>query len=47
MNEEEKKMVEKDSYFVSICFAPWFLKSYNNQRVSDYDLAAFKTSFTK
>jgi hypothetical protein len=28
MDEEEKKMVEIASYFVSICYAPWILKSY-------------------
>ena len=31
MDEEEKKMVEIAIYFVSICYAPWFLKSYLSQ----------------
>ncbi len=43
MNEEEKKMLETASYFVSICYAPWFLKSYLSQA---NDLEAIKTSFT-
>ena len=43
MDEEEKKMEEIASYFVSICYAPWFLKSYLNQA---NDLKAIKTSFT-
>ena len=43
MDEEEKKMVEIASYFVSICYAPWFLKSYLSQA---NDLEAIKTSFT-
>ncbi len=43
MDEEEKKMVEIASYFVSTCYAPWFLKSYLSQA---NDLEAIKTSFT-
>ena len=45
MDEEEKKMVEIASYwyFVSIFYAPWFLKSYLSQA---NDLKAIKTSFT-
>ncbi len=31
MDEEEKKIVEIACYFVSICYAPWFLKSYLSQ----------------
>ncbi len=33
MDEEEKKMVETASYFVFICYAPWFLKSYLRQTI--------------
>jgi hypothetical protein len=45
MDEREKKMVEitTGSYFVSICYAPWFLKSYLSQA---NDLKAVITSFT-
>jgi len=43
MDEEEKKTVEIASYFDSICYAPWFLKSYLSQA---NDLKAIKTSFT-
>ena len=28
MNEEEKTMLETAAFFISICYAPWFLKSY-------------------
>jgi hypothetical protein len=42
---EEKKMVETASYFVSICYAPWFLKSCIGYKASANDLAAFKTGF--
>ncbi len=46
MNEDEKKMGETASYFVSICYAPWFLKFSLSQKVSANDLEAIKTSFT-
>jgi len=46
MNKEEKTMVETASYFVSICYAPWFLKSYLGYKASAYVLSAFKASFT-
>jgi hypothetical protein len=39
MDEEEKKMEEIASYFVSICYDPWFLKSYFSQA---NDLEAIK-----
>lgn len=45
MNEEEKKMVETASFFVSICYAPWFLKSYLGSKAPANDLSAFKASF--
>ncbi len=38
-------MVETASYFVSICYAPWLLKSYLSQKVLVNNLAAFKTIF--
>jgi hypothetical protein len=44
---EEKKMVEIAIYFVSICYAPWFLKSKLSQKVSANDLAAFKKLYHK
>jgi hypothetical protein len=37
MNEEEKKMVETASFFVSICYAPWFLKSSIGYKASAND----------
>ncbi len=43
MDEEEKKMVEIASYFDSICYAPWFLKSYLSQA---NDLEAMQSSFS-
>jgi hypothetical protein len=38
-------MVETASYFVSISYAPWLLKSYLSQKVLVNNLAAFKTIF--
>ncbi len=43
MDEEEQKTVEIASYLDSICYAPWFLKSYLSQA---NDLEAMKTSFS-
>jgi hypothetical protein len=28
INEKEKMMLETVAYFISICYAPWALKSY-------------------
>ena len=42
---KDKKMVEKASYFASICYAPWFMKSYLSQKVSANDWGAFSKSY--
>ena len=45
MNEKEKKMVKIEAFFVSVCYGPWFLKSYMVDKSTSNDLAAFKSSF--
>lgn len=44
-NEDEKKMLETAAFFVAICYAPWFLKSYLVEQSSSNDLSAIKSSF--
>lgn len=45
MNEEERTMVETAAFFVSICYAPWFLKCYLADKAPKNDLEAFKDAF--
>ena len=45
MNEEEKTMVETASFFVVICYTPWFLKAYLTSNAPNNDLNAFKEVF--
>ncbi len=45
MNEEEKTMLETAAFFISICYAPWFLNSYMVVKAPSNDLAAFKSAF--
>ena len=45
MNQEEKKMVETAAFFVSICYGPWFLKSYFVDKATCNDLVAYKAAF--
>ena len=45
MNQEEKKMVEEASFFVSVCYAPWFLKTYLVAKAPANDLNSFKEAF--
>ena len=45
MNEEEKTMLETAAFFISICYAPWFLKSYMVVKAPSNDLVAFKSAF--
>jgi hypothetical protein len=43
---EEKTMVETAAFFVSVCYAPRFLKSYYLVDKAPYnDLSAFKSAF--
>src|SRR6218665_1520151 len=44
MNKEEEKMVQTSSFFISVCYAPWFLKSYIGFKIPANDLAAIKAS---
>lgn len=44
-NEEEKKMLETAAFFISVCYAPWFLKSYLVDKSPSNDLAAIKSAF--
>jgi hypothetical protein len=45
INEEEKIMIETAALFISICYAPWFLKSYMVTKAPSNDLSAVKSSF--
>ena len=45
MNEEDKKMVKTASFFVSVCYGPWFLKSYMVDKLHSNNLTAFKSLF--
>jgi hypothetical protein len=45
INEEEKIMMETAALFISICYAPWFLKSYMVTKAPSNDLSAIKSSF--
>jgi hypothetical protein len=45
LNEEEKNMLEIAAFFVSVCYAPWFLKSYVVEKSPFNDLAAIKSAF--
>ena len=45
INEEEKIMMETAALFISICYAPWFLKSYMVNKAPSNDLSAVKSSF--
>lgn len=45
MNCEEREMVNKAAFLVSICYAPWFLKSYMSDTATANDLMAYKSSY--
>jgi hypothetical protein len=40
INEDEKIMMETAALFISICYAPWFLKSYMVNKAPSNDLSA-------
>ena len=44
MSKEEETMVSKASMFTGICYAPWFLQSYNGVKAPSNDLEAFRVS---
>jgi hypothetical protein len=45
INEDEKIMMETAALFISICYAPWFLKSYMVNKAPSNDPSAVKSSF--
>jgi hypothetical protein len=45
INEEEKMMLETAALFISICYAPWFIKFYMVTKAPSNDLSAIKSSF--
>ncbi len=44
-NEEEKIIMETAAFFISICYAPRFRKSYMVTKAPSNDLSAVKSSF--
>jgi hypothetical protein len=42
---EEKMMLETAALFISICYAPWALKSYMVVKAPSDDLSAIKSAF--
>jgi uroporphyrinogen-III decarboxylase len=45
LNEEEKNLLKHAAFFISVCYAPWFLKSYVVEKSPFNDLAAIKSAF--
>ena len=45
MNTERKNMVENAAFFITICYAPWFLKSYLVNKSTSNDINAIKSAF--
>ena len=45
MNMEEREMISKAAFFVSICYGPWFLKSYLASKATANDLQSLKSSY--
>ena len=45
MNTERKNMVENAAFFITICYAPWFLKSYLVGKSTSNDINAIKSAF--
>ena len=44
MNAEERDIFSKAAFFISICYAPWFLKSYLSDKSTANDLEAYKSA---
>jgi hypothetical protein len=42
INEKEKMMLETAAHFISICYAPWALKSYMVAKAPSNVLSAFQ-----
>ena len=45
INEKEKMMLETAAHFISICYAPWALKSYMVAKAPSNVLSAIKSAF--
>jgi hypothetical protein len=45
INEKEKMMLETAAHFISICYAPWALKSYMVAKAPSNVLSAIKSGF--
>ena len=45
INEDETIMMETAALFISICYAPWFLKSCMVNKAPSNNLSAVKSSF--
>ena len=44
MTPEESSRIKQAAFFVAVCYAPWFLKSYVVDKSTRNDLEAFKSS---
>ncbi len=44
INEKEKMMLETAAHFISICYAPWDLKSYMVAKAPSNVLSAIKST---
>ncbi len=45
INEKEKMMLETAAHFISICYAPWALKSYMVAKAPSNVLSVIKSTF--
>jgi hypothetical protein len=45
INEKEKMMLETAAHFISICYAPWALKSYMVAKAPSNVLSVIKSAF--
>ena len=45
MNTERKNIVKNAAFFIPICYAPWFLKSYLVGKSTSNDINAIKSAF--
>ena len=46
MTEEDKSMVHTAAFFVSICYAPWFLEAFVVKKKPLNDLNAIKEVYS-
>ena len=43
MTPEESSQIKQAAFFVAVCYAPWFLKSYVVDKSTRNDLEAYKS----